>query len=71
MIVHEAVVPFGVGAEIAAVVNEKLFGKLKAPVSRIGAPFNPVPFSKPLEAAHVPNSERIAQAASNLVKGTR
>jgi pyruvate dehydrogenase E1 component beta subunit len=68
MIVHEAVVPFGVGAEIGSVVNEKLFGKLKAPVSRVGAPFNPVPFSKPLEAAHVPNSERIAEAAIKLVK---
>lgn len=70
LIVHEAVVPFGVGAEIAAVVSERLFGKLKAPVIRVGAPFNPVPFAKVLENAHIPNAERIAQAASSLVKGT-
>lgn len=69
LIVHEAVVPFGVGAEIAAVVQEKLFGKLKAPVSRLGAAFNPVPFSKPLETAHVPNAAKIVDAATALVKG--
>jgi pyruvate/2-oxoglutarate/acetoin dehydrogenase E1 component len=69
LVVHEAVVPFGVGAEIAAVVSEKLFGKLKAPVGRVGAPFNPVPFSKPLESAHKPNAARISAAAIALVKG--
>jgi pyruvate dehydrogenase E1 component beta subunit len=61
-IVHEAVVPFGAGAEIAAVIQQKLFGRLKAPVARIGAPFNPVPFAKPLETAHIPGAERIASA---------
>jgi pyruvate dehydrogenase E1 component beta subunit len=69
LVVHEAVVPFGVGAEIAAVVQEKLFGKLKAPVGRVGAPFNPVPFSKPLETAHVPSAAKVAEAAIALVKG--
>ena len=49
VIVHEAVKPFGVGAEIAARINEELFGQLKSPVERVGANFSPVPFSKPLE----------------------
>lgn len=69
IIVHEAVVPFGAGAEIAAVISEALFGRLKAPVKRIGAPFTPVPFSKPLETAYLPNAEKIAEAAIALVKG--
>ena len=69
LVAHEAVVPFGAGAEIAAVVQEKCFGKLKAPVKRIGAAFNPVPFSKPLEAAHVTDGAKIAAAAIALVKG--
>ncbi|MEW9854546.1 alpha-ketoacid dehydrogenase subunit beta [Novosphingobium sp. M1R2S20] len=69
LVAHEAVVPFGAGAEIAAVVQDKLFGKLKAPVKRIGAPFNPVPFSKPLETEHVINGAKIAEAAIALVKG--
>ncbi len=52
LIAHEAVKPFGVGAEIAAVVQEEMFGALKAPVWRLGAPFCPVPFSRPLELAY-------------------
>jgi pyruvate dehydrogenase E1 component beta subunit len=69
LVVHEAVTPFGVGAEIAAVVTERLFGQLKAPVARLGAPFAPVPFTKPLEEAFTPNAERIARWAIDLVKG--
>jgi pyruvate dehydrogenase E1 component beta subunit len=69
LVVHEAVTPFGPGAEIAAVVSERLFGKLKAPVLRIGAPFTPVPFSKPLEEAYVPSPARISEVAIGLVTG--
>lgn len=51
VIVHEAVKPFGVGAEIAARIQEELFTELKAPILRIASHFCPVPFSKPLEQA--------------------
>lgn len=69
LVVHEAVKPFGAGAEIAATVSENFFGKLKAPVSRVAAPFTPVPFSKPLESAFVPSPQKISDAAIALVKG--
>ncbi|QOT73341.1 alpha-ketoacid dehydrogenase subunit beta [Sphingobium fuliginis] len=68
IIVHEAVTPFGAGAEIAAVLNEELFGKLKAPVRRLGGAFCPVPFSKPLETAFAPQTADIVAAAEALVK---
>lgn len=67
VIAHEAVVPFGVGAEIATVVMTELFGKLKAPVARVGAPFTPVPFSKPLETEFVPSADKIVAAAKGLM----
>lgn len=67
LIVHEAVKPFGVGAEIAAEIGKELFGKLKAPVERIGAPHSPVPFSKPLEDAFVPNAARIVDMVRSMV----
>lgn len=67
MVVHEAVTPFGVGAEIAAVLGEELFGRLKAPVKRLGGAFCPVPFSKPLETAFAPQTADIAAAAAALV----
>lgn len=67
MIVHEAVTPFGAGAEIAAVIGEELFGRLKAPVRRLGGAFCPVPFSKPLETAFAPQTADIVAAARALV----
>lgn len=67
MIVHEAVTPFGAGAEIAAVLNEELFGRLKAPVKRLGGAFCPVPFSRPLEAAFAPRTADIVGAATQMV----
>ena len=67
VIVHEAVTPFGVGAEIAAVLSDELFGRLKAPVKRLGGAFCPVPFSKPLETAFAPRTEDIVATAKALI----
>ena len=68
VIVHEAVKPFGVGAEIASRLNEELFGQLKAPVGRVGAYFCPVPFSKSLEQEFVPTHGRIEAAIRATLK---
>ena len=62
MIVHEAVRFGGLGGEIAAQIQELAFDYLDAPVTRVGAPFSPVPFSPALESLYVPNAERIVAA---------
>jgi pyruvate/2-oxoglutarate/acetoin dehydrogenase E1 component len=62
VIVHEAVREFGIGAEIASTITEKLFGKLKSPVVRLGGKFCPVPFSPPLEKGFAPTSDEIVAA---------
>jgi acetoin:2,6-dichlorophenolindophenol oxidoreductase subunit beta len=67
VIVHEAVKNFGVGAEIAACINENLHGQLKAKVLRVGAPMCPVPFSKVLEAAYIPSQARIEAAVRSCL----
>jgi acetoin:2,6-dichlorophenolindophenol oxidoreductase subunit beta len=67
LIVHEAVTPFGAGAEISSILNEELFGKLKAPVKRLGGAFCPVPYSKPLEDAFAPRTADIVAAAKSLL----
>lgn len=67
LVVHEAVKQFGIGAEIASVINEDLWGQLKAPVKRLGAAFSPVPFSKPLETAFAPQPADIEAAIRALV----
>jgi acetoin:2,6-dichlorophenolindophenol oxidoreductase subunit beta len=63
VIVHEAAGIAGVGAEIAAIVAEKAFGSLKAPVRRVTGPDAPAAASFPLEAATVPTVARIVEAA--------
>ena len=60
VVVHEAVREGGLGAEVAAQVQEHAFDHLDAPVARVGAPSAPVPFSPVLESAYVPDAERIA-----------
>jgi acetoin:2,6-dichlorophenolindophenol oxidoreductase subunit beta len=71
LIVHEAVREFGIGAEIAAEVNEQMFMRLKAPVKRLGGAFCPVPFAKPLESAFAPSLESIKDAVHALTSWKR
>lgn len=68
IIAHEAVKEYGLGAEIASVINEELFGKLKKPVKRLGGAFSAVPYSRPLESAYAPDSARILQAIIGIAK---
>lgn len=51
-IVHEAVKQGGVGGEISAIIAEEGIDYLDAPIVRIGAPFTPIPFARPLEQAY-------------------
>lgn len=59
LIVHEGVRDFGAGAEIGCEINERFFGRLKAPVRRLGGAYCPVPYSKPLETAFPPSHAEI------------
>ena len=52
-----------VASEIAAVVGEECFGRLKAPVERVTRMATPLPFSPPLEDAVSPTVERTVAAA--------
>ena len=56
---HEAVRPFGTGAELAATIQEKCWDQLKGPVLRIGGTFSPVPFATALEKAWIPTHDQI------------
>ena len=57
----------GMGAEIAATLAEEMIDYLVAPVKRVAAPTTPAPFSPPLERYYVPDAQRIAQAARDLM----
>jgi 2-oxoisovalerate dehydrogenase E1 component len=60
LIAHEAVVPFGIGAEIAARVACEALCDLDAPIERIGAAATPAPYSPVLEREWLPDRENIA-----------
>jgi pyruvate dehydrogenase E1 component beta subunit len=67
LVVHEAGRSFGPGAEIAATVQETLFGKLKSPVGRLGGPYCSVPFAKKLEDAFLVQAPEIVAEVQRLV----
>lgn len=54
LVLHEDTITGGIGAEIAAQINERCFDHLDAPVRRLGALDTPVPFAKDLEAQFMP-----------------
>jgi pyruvate/2-oxoglutarate/acetoin dehydrogenase E1 component len=67
VVAHEAVEAFGVGAEIAARMADIGFDELDAPIVRVGAPFMPVPFAKPLEERYRPDASRIVDAIKRVL----
>lgn len=69
LIVHEANLTGGYGAEIAATIAEGAFTDLDAPVRRLCGPDVPaVPFSHPLQDWFMPNPEKILQAMRDLYR---
>lgn len=66
LIVHEDKVFGGFGGELSAIITEKAFNLLDAPVKRVGSTFTPVGFNRILERAILPNVERIYNAAKEL-----
>jgi len=66
IVLHEATRTGGPGGEIAAVIGEKAFEYLDAPVVRIAAPDTPVPYSPPLEDTFLPNAEKVGRAIRAL-----
>lgn len=67
MIVHEAPLTMGPGAEIAAFAVNELFELLDAPVKRLGGVDAPIPQNMALEAYCYPQVDEITAAARALV----
>lgn len=67
LIVHEAPRTSGPGAEIAAMIQERCFFDLDAPVGRLGAVDAPIPASRFLEDFCFPTADDIAHAARGLL----
>lgn len=68
LVVHEDKVFGGFGGELAAIIADEAFELLDAPVKRLGSEFTPVGFNRILEAATLPNTDKILKAARDLAK---
>ena len=56
----------GFGAEVAALIADKAFMDLDAPVRRLGAPDVPMPYNDALERATIPSVEKITETIRGL-----
>jgi pyruvate/2-oxoglutarate/acetoin dehydrogenase E1 component len=68
VVVDEAYPRCGMAADVAALVACKGFRDLRAPVVMVTPPHTPVPFSPVLEAAYLPNPEKIAAAIRSVMR---
>lgn len=69
LIVHEAPVTCGVGAEILArIVESEAFYYLQAPIKRLAGRDVPIPYNRELERSVIPQEEDIVNAVRELVK---
>ena len=66
LVLYESYRFLGVGAEVAAMIAERAFEHLDAPVMRLAPPNVPVPFSPPLEDAFLPQVSDIEAAVDRL-----
>ncbi|CAH0157056.1 Acetoin:2,6-dichlorophenolindophenol oxidoreductase subunit beta [Peribacillus sp. Bi96] len=67
IVMDEANPRCSMATDIAALVADKGFDTLDAPIKRITAPHTPVPFSPPLEDIYLPTSEKVIQVVSELL----
>ncbi|RAQ95528.1 alpha-ketoacid dehydrogenase subunit beta [Thermogemmatispora tikiterensis] len=57
---------YGVGAELAATLQEEAFDYLDAPIQRVAGAEVPLPYSKPLEQAALPSARQLVEAVDRL-----
>jgi 2-oxoisovalerate dehydrogenase E1 component beta subunit len=66
IVLHEATRTGGPGGEVAALLSERAFEWLDAPVVRLAPPDTPVPYSPTLEEFFLPNAHKVGEAIRAL-----
>jgi 2-oxoisovalerate dehydrogenase E1 component beta subunit len=68
LVLHEANLSYGAGAEVSAFLVEHCFGWLDAPVARLASPDVPaIPFNSGLEEAYLIHPDRVAAEVERLL----
>jgi pyruvate dehydrogenase E1 component beta subunit len=71
IVMEEDWLSYGVGAEIAATVQEGAFDYLDAPVRRVAMAEVPLPYSKPLELAALPNANHLVEVINQTLDSVK
>ena len=69
VVVEEVWKTGGFGAEVAAQIQEGAFEYLDAPVVRVAGEDVPMPYSRPLEQAAIPDTNKVVQAVKSSIAG--
>jgi pyruvate/2-oxoglutarate/acetoin dehydrogenase E1 component len=67
VIVHEACKTGGFGGELLALINERVFDYLDAPVERVAGLDIPMPFNPKLEAMSIPDKDKVIQGIHKVL----
>jgi pyruvate dehydrogenase E1 component beta subunit len=68
VVVSEGQLSCGMTSEISAMVAEKAFPHLKAPIKRVAVPNTPIPFAPVMEERVVPDEEQIIDAIRSILE---
>ena len=69
LVVHEAALTGGFGAEVVATVQEEAFYDLEAPIARVASPDTPYPIAA-LQNFYIPSLDRVVRAARKVVQAS-
>jgi 2-oxoisovalerate dehydrogenase E1 component beta subunit len=68
LLLYEARRTGGIGGELAAIIAEEAFEYLDAPILRIASVDAPPPYAPPLEAAFLPDVDKVVAGVKSLVE---
>lgn len=71
VVIDEANPRCSMATDISALLAQKAFASLKAPIEMVTAPHTPVPFSDALEDLYIPDAAKIEQAVLTVIEWSR
>ena len=71
VVIDEANPRCSMATDVSALVAQKAFGALKAPIEMVTAPHTPVPFSDSLEDLYIPDAAKIENAVLKLIEWSK
>jgi acetoin:2,6-dichlorophenolindophenol oxidoreductase subunit beta len=71
VVVDEAPPRCNIATDVSALVAQRAFGALQAPIQMVTAPHTPVPFSDTLEDLYIPDAQRISNSVKAVLDWKR